>query len=147
MIKTTTEFVGHKVDNRYAYDFGLCSSKSDWAQMDTAQDAPWFGQWANPFERQILCYAEGDGTLIECDTDAEFASELDRITAFHRENDQWKGIDTWSVRIRERFAAAGARHLVYPACFDMKDPEGAEHSPETDAPRSGTADAAHIPAR
>ncbi|MCY4119632.1 MAG: hypothetical protein OXG72_01765 [Acidobacteria bacterium] len=138
MIKTTREFVGHKVDNRYAYDFGLCSSQGDWAQMDTAQDASWFGQWANPFARQILCYAEGDRTLIECSTDAEFTSELDRIAAFYRENDRWKGIDTWSVRIRERFAAAGARHLVHPSCFDMQNPEGAQNTREGNAPRSGT---------
>jgi len=137
MIKTTTEFVGHKVDNRYAYDFGLCSTRGDWAQMDTAQDAPWFGQWANPFTRQILCYAEGDRTVFECSTDAEFASELERIAAFHRQNDQWKGIDTWSVRLRERFAAAGARHLVHAACFEME--ENAARPSEPAAP-------AHIPA-
>ena len=146
MIKTTREFVGHKVHNRYFYDFGLCSSSGNWAQMDTAQDAPWFGQWANPFARQILCYAEGDRTLIECSTDAEFAAELDRIAAFHRENDRWKGIDTWSVRIRERFAAAGARHLVHPSCFDMEDPECSKNTPMTNAPRSGTAAPAHVPA-
>ena len=146
MIKTTTEFVGHKVDNRYAYDFGLCSSQGDWAQMDTAQDAPWFGQWANPFTRQILCYAEGDRTLIECSTDAELAAELDRIAAFHRENDRWKGIDTWSVRIRERFAAAGARHLVHPSCFEMEDPKSAENTPGTDAPPPATDAPAHVPA-
>ena len=139
MIKTTKEFVGHKVHNRYGYDFGLCSSRGDWAQMDTDQDAPWFGQWAHPFKRQILCYAEGDRTLIECDTDAEFAAELERIAAFHRENDRWKGIDTWSVRIRERFAAAGARRLVHPSCFDMEDPV-------TDAPLPRTAAPAHVPA-
>ena len=146
MIKTTKEFVGHKVDNRYAYDFGLCSSQGDWAQMDTGQDAPWFGQWANPFERQILCYAEGDRTLIECDSDDEFVSELDRIAAFHRANDKWKGIDTWSVRIRERFAAAGARHLVHPSCFEPNDTEGTESTSETDSPLSAPPTRADVPA-
>ena len=120
MIKTKTEFVGDKVENRYFYDLGLCSSHGNWAQIDTGQDAPWFGQWANPFKREILGYAEGDRTLTECSTDAEFASELDRIAAFHRENDEWKGIDTWSVRLRERFVAAGAGHLVHAACFRME---------------------------
>lgn len=119
MIKTTRTAVGHTVENRYFYDFGLCSRDGDWAQMDTAQDAPWHGQWANPFKRKILCYAEGDRTLIECDSDTEFVTELDRIAAFHAENDEWKGIDTWSVRIRDRFTDAGARHLVHPGCFRM----------------------------
>ena len=147
MIKTTREFVGDKVRDRYFYDFGLCSSKGNWAQMDTAQDAPWFGQWANPFARRIICYAEGDRTLIECGTDAEFTAKLDEIAAFHRQNDQWKGIDTWSVRIRERFVAAGARHLVHASCFDMEDPEGAENTPVTDPPVSQTAAPADAPAR
>lgn len=146
MIKTTREFVGHQVDNRYAYDFGLCSSQGDWAQMDTGQDAPWFGQWANPFRRQILCYAESDRTLIECGTDAEFASELDRIAAFHRESDQWKGIDTWSVRIRERFVAAGSRHLVHPSCFEMQETEGAENASDVNGALPATAAPAHIAA-
>ncbi len=146
MIKTTRKFVGHKVDNRYFYDFGLCSSKGDWAQMDTGQDAPWFGQWANPFARQILSYAEGDRTLIECGTDAEFTAKLEEIAAFHRENDEWKGIDTWSVRLRERFAAAGARHLVHPSCFEMQETECAENAPETDAPLSETSAPADVAA-
>lgn len=146
MIKTTREFVGNEVGDRYFYDFGLCSTKGDWAQMDTGQDAPWFGQWANPFARHILCYAEGDRTLIECDTDAEFTSELERIAAFHRENDEWKGIDTWSVRIRERFAAAGGGHLVHPSCFEMNDAEGTESASKTDIPLCGPPTAAHIPA-
>lgn len=114
MIKTTREFIGHKVDNRYAYDFGLCSSKDGWAQVDTTEDAPWFGQWANPFERQVISYAEGDQTRIECDTDAEFVAELDRIAAFHCDKDQWKGIDdTWNERVSRGFIAAGAAHLLY----------------------------------
>ena len=146
MIKTTREFVGHQVDNRYFYDFGLCSSRGDWAQMDTSQDAPWFGQWANPFARQILCYAEGDRTLIECGTDAEFTAMLEEIAAFHRENDEWKGIDTWSVRLRERFAAAGAQHLVHPSSFEMEETRCAENAPETDAPLSGTGEPAHVQA-
>ena len=34
--------------NRYAYDFGLCSYEKGWAQVDAAQDASFFGTWANP---------------------------------------------------------------------------------------------------
>ena len=146
MIKTTRKFVGHNVDNRYAYDFGLCSNKGDWAQMDTSQDAPWFGQWANPFARKIICYAEGDHTLIECDTDAEFTAKLDEIAAFHRENDQWKGIDTWSVRIRERFVAAGSKHLVHPSCFEIQETESTENASDVNGALPATATPAHVAA-
>lgn len=141
MIKTTSKYVGDTVADRYFYDFGLCSSTGDWAQMDTAQDAPWFGQWANPFDRQIIIYAEGDRTLIECGTDAEFTAKLDEIAGFHHNNDEWKGIDTWSVRIRERFVAASARHLVHPSCFGMQETD--ENAPDVDGPLSATAAPAH----
>ena len=41
----------HRPGSRYDYDFTLCIPVRDckWAQMDTEGDAPWFGQWANPF--------------------------------------------------------------------------------------------------
>ena len=135
MIKTTRTHVGDSIENRYAYDFGLCSTTGDWAQMDTAQDAPWFGQWANPFERKILCYAEGDRTLIECGDDTEFTAELERIAEFHTKNDKWKGIDTWSTRLCDRFAAAGAGHLVHPSCLAAaeKDRAGATGTAEATA--------------
>ena len=103
--------------SRYHYDFSLCSTTGQWARIDTGQDAPWFGQWANPFERRILCYAEGDLSCTACDTDEESTAELDRIAEFHRNNDAWKGIDPWSTALLERFVAAGAGHLVHAACF------------------------------
>jgi len=34
--------------NRCTYDFGLCSNEKSWAQVDTAQDASYFGTWAKP---------------------------------------------------------------------------------------------------
>lgn len=48
--------------DRYRYDFDLCSCARGWAQVDTAQDASWFGTWASPAERTILNFAEGDVT-------------------------------------------------------------------------------------
>ena len=32
----------------YVYDFGLCSYENRRAQVDTAQDASYFGTWAKP---------------------------------------------------------------------------------------------------
>ena len=115
MIKTTRSFVSGSVENRYHYDWRECRS-GRWAQVDTGQDAPWFGQWANPFTREILCYAEGDESRTACGTDAEFTAELERIAAFHRENDEWKGIDPWNAQLYTRFAEAGARELVHESC-------------------------------
>ena len=43
--------------DRYTYDFGLCSYENGWAQVDTAQDASYFGTWANPTRLMILSFS------------------------------------------------------------------------------------------
>ena len=70
--------------DRYVYDFGLCSSANGWAQVDTAQDAAWFGTWANPTRLMIFRYCEGDTTLKEAASPEEFAGELREIDAWNR---------------------------------------------------------------
>lgn len=79
--------------SRYRYDFGACSSKLGWAQIDTRQDASYFGQWINPALRQIFSYCEGDCCLTTCANDAELVAELEHIRAFHDENDKFLGLD------------------------------------------------------
>ena len=59
-MKITREFCP---GDRYVYDFGLCSYENGWAQVDTAQDASYFGTWANPTRLMIFSYCEGDTTL------------------------------------------------------------------------------------
>ena len=61
-MKITHEFCP---GDRYTYDFGLCSFENGWAQIDTAQDASYFGTWANPTRLMIFSYCEGDTTLKE----------------------------------------------------------------------------------
>ena len=70
--------------DRYLYDFGLCSYANGWAQVDTAQDASYFGTWANPTRLLIFTYCEGDTTLHEAETPEEFAAELRDIDAWNR---------------------------------------------------------------
>jgi len=70
--------------DRYVYDFGLCSYEKGWAQVDTAQDASYFGTWANPAKLLIFSYCEGDTTLKEAATLDEFAAELLDIDAWNQ---------------------------------------------------------------
>ena len=56
-MKTTREFAPA---DRYIYDFGLCSYENGWAQVDTAQDAAYFGTWANP--ARVLIFRHVSGT-------------------------------------------------------------------------------------
>jgi len=83
--------------DRYTYDFGLCSAKNGFAQLDTDQDAHYFGQWANPVKRIIFQYVEGDCYTIICETDQEFRNEIDKIAQWTNENDSSFKIDAYKT--------------------------------------------------
>jgi hypothetical protein len=68
--------------DRYTYDFGACSAANGWAQVDTEQDASYYGTWANPTDLKVFSYVEGDICLKIAETPEEFAAEL-------REIDRW----------------------------------------------------------
>lgn len=78
---------------RYRYDFGPCTPNKGWAQLDTSQDASWYGNWVNPTKLKLLSYCEGDVTLIECDSEEEFKEQLAATLKWHVENDYQPKID------------------------------------------------------
>lgn len=80
-------------ENRYVFDFKLCSAKKGWAQIDTADDAEYFGTWANPEQFKIVSYCEGDTTIQTADTAEEFQSLIAEIVRFYEKIGSWKGID------------------------------------------------------
>ena len=45
-MKRETDFMENI--ERYHFDFGECSACNGYAQVDTSQDAPYFGIWTNP---------------------------------------------------------------------------------------------------
>ena len=77
--------------SRYEIDAALCPA--GWSQLDTDQDASYFGLWASTKHRSILSYCEGDISRTNCGTAEEFCSEIRRVVAFHRRMGEWKGID------------------------------------------------------
>jgi len=77
--------------SRYKFDFGMCSCKKGWAQIDTAQDAHYFGMWCNPATLKVFSYVEGDTYLTECKNVKEFKDELLKIKNFYKED--YQGID------------------------------------------------------
>lgn len=72
--------------DRYHFDFAICHPDAGWAQVDTPEDAWYFGTWANPTSLMITTYAEGDVTTRTCETAEEFVAEMRRIEAWTREN-------------------------------------------------------------
>ena len=121
MVRKTQTRVANTVDSRAYYDWGPFSIWKRWSQVDTGADAPWFGQWAHVFERKVATYAEGDLTIIECDTDEEFVAELEKVADFARRNNRWKSIDTYWDDVTRGFMTAGASHLVHQSSVDNLD--------------------------
>jgi hypothetical protein len=58
--------------SRYAFDFGQCRASNGWAQLDSEQDASYFGNWVNPITYETVSYCEGDVTHIRYDHAEEF---------------------------------------------------------------------------
>lgn len=110
-MKTLREF---ESADRYVYDFGICSTKNGFAQLDTGQDAHYFGVWANPFKRVIFTYCEGDCITQIADNDEEFCDEIVRIKQWNHSNGHgWKGIDPgFNVELKARLEEMGlAKYL------------------------------------
>ena len=100
---------------RYAFDFNRCHFDKGWAQLDTKNDASYYGNWVNPFERKITSYVEGDITVQECETDEEFISLVRETVDFHKKQGSWKGIDSMCrINIEERMTELGLADCLYP---------------------------------
>lgn len=87
-----------EAENRYEYDFNELTTAMGWAQLDSRQDASYYGNWLNPVRREIFTYAEGDTTLTRCDTDAELLAELDEMN-------KWKAGSGYPVYCNDRHIA------------------------------------------
>jgi len=72
----------HCPGDRYRYDFGPCSCKNGWAQVDTDQDASYYGIWAHPADLKVFSYVEGDTALFESESQDEFVEHLRAIASF-----------------------------------------------------------------
>lgn len=101
--------------NRYYFDTGQCSIKNGWAQVDSPQDASYYGAWANPERLQIFSYVEGDCILCSAESPEEFAAEVRNIDAWNRQHqDRGIMIDTFmSPDLDAAFTALGLADYLY----------------------------------
>ena len=101
--------------SRYAFDFGLCTPGDGWAQVDTREDAWYFGTWTNPTLRQIVSYREGDISVECADDDAEYVEALRALHRWNVGNGHWKGIDTMlNEDVARAFERLGLDDLLHP---------------------------------
>jgi hypothetical protein len=101
--------------DRYKFDFNLCSRQKGYAQVDTEQDAHYYGTWANPAKLMVVSYVEGDVYINTADNQDEFITELRNIKAWN-ENNGWKfkGIDCLcDDNIKQSFVDMGLADLLY----------------------------------
>ena len=82
-MKITRNF--RPLSDRYSFDCGACSYANGFAQIDTRQDAPWYGGWCAPATRTIVSFCEGDVTTTVCETDAEFSAQLRELAKWNDE--------------------------------------------------------------
>lgn len=98
--------------DRYVFDFGECSAKNGFAQIDTKQDFCGHGTWANPFTLRIVSYAEGDLYNTIAENEQEFVQEIRRIQRFY--GTDFIGIDAMADQeIKVRFQALGLGILLH----------------------------------
>jgi len=112
-MKTETDFL--MMADRYLFDFKRCTPDKGFAQVDTGQDAWYFGTWANPTTLTVVCYCEGDVTVKTAETPEEFAAELRSIKEWNeRQGHGFKGIDPLCRdEIEKAFRALGLGDLLH----------------------------------
>lgn len=111
-MKTTHDFAP---GTRYLYDFGPCSASNGFAQIDTGQDASYYGTWANPFKLMTVCFCEGDVTINEAETPEEFAAHIREIRDWNEQNGhRFLGIDPGcNEALRAQFVTYGLHDLLH----------------------------------
>jgi hypothetical protein len=70
------EFVGGE---RYNFDFNQCANSEGWAQVDTGDDASYFGNWINLERLQLVSFMEGDVVTITAKDKEEFVAEFIKL--------------------------------------------------------------------
>ena len=112
-MKTDRSFI-HNGD-RYQFDFDQCTTQKGFAQVDTEQDAWYYGTWANPFEKKIVSYCEGDVVVQYSMTPQEFVAELRELKRWNEEAGyRFIGIDPgFNTALQKEFVALGLLDLLH----------------------------------
>lgn len=101
--------------DRYLYDFKACTTGKGWAQIDTSQDASYYGNWINPTTRELFCYCEGDTILTKCDSDAEMQEQVLKMRTWNEEQGhRFMGIDPgFSAPLKDALISAGLQTYLH----------------------------------
>ena len=75
------QLADYYLDNkdRYHFDFGECSYENGFCQIDTTQDASYYGNWIHLDKMYLVSYAEGDVRRIQFDNRDEVVKWLRNV--------------------------------------------------------------------
>ena len=112
-MQTTRGFI--EMGDRYRFDFEDCTIAKGFAQIDTSQDAWYYGTWANPFTKQIVSYCEGDVIVQQSESPQEFTAEIRSIKKWNEDSGfRFIGIDPgFSSKLQKEFVALGLLDLLH----------------------------------
>ena len=100
--------------DRFIFDFNYCHFKKGYAQLDTTEDAHYFGNWVNFKSLELITYCEGDITINKCDDVDEFKKQLFKVVTWYKNNNTYKGIDLMdSKEIKEDFKKLNLDNSFY----------------------------------
>ena len=112
-MKITRDF--RPLSDSYSFDCGPCSYANGFAQIDTRQDASYYGTWCSPSKRTIVNFCESDVTTTVCETDEEFVRQVGELAAWNDESGYGPmKIDAVSHdALREAFETLGLADLLH----------------------------------
>ena len=81
--------IEHREGDRYQLD----SELAGFAQIDSSEDAPYYGNWASAERLQLVSFTEGEVCVTACDGPDEFKAEVLRVVGFLQGLGTFRGID------------------------------------------------------
>ena len=105
--------------DRYKFDTGMCSVKNGYAQVDTNQDASYYGTWTNPHKLVMVTFAEGDIDVTTFDDVDEYCKFIRKFAEWHNKHSirGFLGIDPMlSQSLTDRFKEIGLTDLLHESC-------------------------------
>ena len=112
-MKRETDFMENI--ERYHFDFGECSAFNGYAQVDTSQDAPYFGIWTNPMNLTTVSYMEGDIYRETAESVAEYVEFIRQLKSeYEAMGTKISGIDPMlNSDISNRLIEIGLGDLIH----------------------------------
>tara|TARA_R100001443_G_scaffold4759_1_gene13340 strand:- start:53 stop:403 length:351 start_codon:yes stop_codon:yes gene_type:complete len=92
-----------------------CFDNKGYAQLDTSEDAWYYGHWIDFKNLKIISYAEGDVSIETCENKEEFKKLLKKTVDFLKfKTESFKGIDLMcDEKIEEDFNKLGLDRNYY----------------------------------